>query len=172
MKVVSFHKTKLMRQATEATRIQMMEGGNILNRRGESGQNLPPKLVIDDPTGGTTNALKNHKRKVEQSMAPQPVPEATTEGSDPQDIPAPAVLVEANALDGGVQRKRARIAARVREQKRTGVTLAPAKSKSRSIKDMIQEMNTRKQNGSNRKQDDIPAVSCSRGGQIWGSGVW
>ena len=173
MKVVSYHKTNLMRQATEATRIQMMEGGNLLNRRGEWGQNLPPKLVIEDPTGGNTNAPQNHKRKVQQSLAPQPAPEVTTEGSDPQDPPAPAVLVDASALDGGIQRKRARMDARLKEQKRSGVTLAPAKSRSRSIKEMIQEMNARRQDGTRSKLDGIPtAIATVEGARsgVQGSG--
>ena len=77
MEVVSFHKTNLMRQATEAIRIQMMEGGNILNRRGEWGQNLPPKLVVDDQTGDMINAPKSNKRKVQHNIPTLEVLEPT-----------------------------------------------------------------------------------------------
>ena len=169
MKVVSYHKTNLMRQATEATRIQIMEGGNLLNRRGEWGQNLPPKLVLEDPAGGNTTAPQKHKRKVEQSMTPAPAPEATQEGGDPQDPPAPTVLVDSSALDGGVQRKRARMETRIKEQKMSGIPLAPARSKSRSIKEMIKEMNARKQKQSSRIQVDMTSVTTNVEGA--GSGV-
>ena len=47
MNVVSYPKTALQRQATEAHHITLNENNNLLNRRGEWGQNLPPKLVVE-----------------------------------------------------------------------------------------------------------------------------
>ena len=41
LKAIKFFKANLMRQATEAVLIQEKEGTNLLNRRGEWGQNLP-----------------------------------------------------------------------------------------------------------------------------------
>ena len=51
MKVLKFLKSNLMRKVSEGTRIQEMEGWNLPNRRSEWGQNLPPKLVVDDQIG-------------------------------------------------------------------------------------------------------------------------
>ena len=48
MEIESFHSTPLSRQTQEASLIEEFSGDQILNRRGEWGQNLPPKLAIDD----------------------------------------------------------------------------------------------------------------------------
>ena len=47
MNIVAYPKTALQRQATEAHHITLNENNNLLNRRGEWGQNLPPKLVVE-----------------------------------------------------------------------------------------------------------------------------
>ena len=57
MMVVKFPRSALMRQATEAHMIELNQGNNVLNRRGEWGQNLPPKLVLED-----SNETKSGKR--------------------------------------------------------------------------------------------------------------
>ena len=46
MEVISFPKTTLQRQAMEGHYIGLNEGQNLLNRRGEWGQNLPPKMIV------------------------------------------------------------------------------------------------------------------------------
>ena len=61
IEVKRFLKGNLVRQATEAALIQAEEGNNILNRRGEWGQNLPPRLHIEDTSG--EEAKKPTKRK-------------------------------------------------------------------------------------------------------------
>ena len=48
MKVKSYHARPLQRQCEEAHQIISFKGHKILNRKGEWGQNLPPKLVEDD----------------------------------------------------------------------------------------------------------------------------
>merc|ERR1711954_390134 len=58
MRVVAFTKFNLQRQALEAHHINMNAGNNVLNRRGEWGQNLPPKLVVEgeeEKTGSKRN---------------------------------------------------------------------------------------------------------------------
>ena len=48
MKIEGFYKRPLYRQTREGQLIADFAGGNLLNRRGEWGQNLPPKLEIVD----------------------------------------------------------------------------------------------------------------------------
>ena len=48
MEVKSTHPRPLQRQCMEAHMIQGFKGNTILNRKGEWGQNLPPKLSIAD----------------------------------------------------------------------------------------------------------------------------
>ena len=48
MKVISSQRTPLSRQVEEGHRISSFKGKKILNRSGEWGENLPPKLVVED----------------------------------------------------------------------------------------------------------------------------
>ena len=48
MKVKSIHPKPLQRQTEEAFLIDSFKGHKILNRKGELGQNLPPKLGFQD----------------------------------------------------------------------------------------------------------------------------
>ena len=50
-----------MRQATEAHHIGLNAGNNVLNRKGEWGQNLPPKLVVEGTEEKQTGAKKRSK---------------------------------------------------------------------------------------------------------------
>ena len=52
MKLVGSHKTPLPRQIMEGHLISTFEGHEILNRKGEWGENLPPKLVVEDQRDG------------------------------------------------------------------------------------------------------------------------
>merc|ERR1711954_56169 len=64
MKVSGYQIKPLIRQAEEASKIEEFNGLKYLNRRGEWGQNLPPKLSLEenlDPKTGT-------KRKGLRSM--------------------------------------------------------------------------------------------------------
>ena len=50
MKAVSYTPSPLVRQCMEARMIHDSQK-NLMNRRGEWGQNLPPRLTIEDDTG-------------------------------------------------------------------------------------------------------------------------
>ena len=64
MKIISFEKSNLQRQAGEYQHMQVYAGkGTLLNRRGEWGQNLPPKLVFEEDIHQNGNG----KRGQEQS---------------------------------------------------------------------------------------------------------
>ena len=47
MKITSFQRSNIMRQATEASEIQKYPESQLMNRKGEWGQNLSPKLTIE-----------------------------------------------------------------------------------------------------------------------------
>ena len=49
MKIVGFYKRPLQRRTIEGLLIGEASEGTLMNRRGEWGQNLPPKLEIEDP---------------------------------------------------------------------------------------------------------------------------
>ena len=59
MRISCFPRSTLYRQATEAFQIEQNKANNVLNRRGEWGQNIPPKLVVE---GEEENAPKEKKR--------------------------------------------------------------------------------------------------------------
>ena len=61
MKVLKFIPKPLERQCQEAALIDEYQGMKIMNRRGEWGQNLPPKLTLED------NQAQG-KRKVPKNM--------------------------------------------------------------------------------------------------------
>ena len=66
MSVLKVFDTPLQRQANEGFQIANFKGDVLLNRKGEWGNNLPPKLVIDDSqeTSGTSNIkVKEVNRK-------------------------------------------------------------------------------------------------------------
>ena len=58
MQAIGFRSTPLWRQAEEANEITKHSDKHILNRRGEWGQNLPPKLSLE-----ATEQVKFQKRK-------------------------------------------------------------------------------------------------------------
>ena len=63
-----FPRTTLQRQAGEAHHIELnMSKAKVINRRGEWGQNLPPKLVLEDNS-------KDGKRKTKGRSAKNPRP--------------------------------------------------------------------------------------------------
>ena len=67
MEVLKFVQSNLVRQSTEATKIQEWTGGKLLNRKGEWGQNLPPQLVLEDdqePNESSKDRKKKTKMKV------------------------------------------------------------------------------------------------------------
>ena len=48
MKVTRTHKSPMYRQITEGQMISKFKGDKVLNQKGEWGQNLPPKIVVED----------------------------------------------------------------------------------------------------------------------------
>ena len=154
MKVLTFIKTNIMRQATEAAKIQGLEGGNLLNRRGEWGHNLPPKLVLED-TPGEMFPATGHKRKKAKEM----VPVESTEGdkvqhnqpecSDASRVPRTTIYTE-----DGSRPKKPRLEAKTKVDARP--KLAPTRAASKSVKEMILIMRQKqigKAQGSNQMFD-------------------
>merc|ERR1711954_446786 len=98
MEVKSFHEQPLDRQVEEAELIGSFEG-NLLNRKREWGQNLPPKLSIEGKEGQKT-AAGQVKRKVKQEITKSQESQGTgmsqgqarTEGQEGQEdtVPPPA----------------------------------------------------------------------------------
>ena len=87
MKSQGFPKGNLKRQALEAHKIFLNEGNNLLNRRGEWGQNLPPRLEVDDQRQTIPQARgpgrRKMARKAQEGENPPPTegqvpPETTT----------------------------------------------------------------------------------------------
>ena len=71
----------LLRQATEANQIQRHKKlGMVINRRGEWGQNLPPKLTADPAE--LQDAAKSKKRKTATNPPRNPGPKS--EGANPE----------------------------------------------------------------------------------------
>ena len=67
MKPVTYAASPLVRQCLEARMILDNAHKNLMNRRGEWGQNLPPKLTIEDETGAEPVGAKRRKEQpVEQ----------------------------------------------------------------------------------------------------------
>ena len=63
MEVMTFISMNMQRQTTESVKIQIMSMAcELLNRRGEWGQNLPPKLSIEGSEEQTQQEVKK-KRK-------------------------------------------------------------------------------------------------------------
>ena len=90
MEVLSFPKTTLMRQATEAWEIRKHgRNSKVINRRGEWGQNLPPRLTVEDsdsqstkrkarpqppnPTGSTDRASEDSQSRKRSRREPEDV---------------------------------------------------------------------------------------------------
>ena len=48
MRVTRTHKSPMYRQITEGQMISKFKGDKVLNQKGEWGQNLPPKIVVED----------------------------------------------------------------------------------------------------------------------------
>ena len=112
MEIISYPKTNLQRQAEEAEQILRHESANLLNRRGEWGQNLPPKLSIEDQsqddkgkrkTGprGSDKPKANKRRKCNEAQEevkgthdPPPPPPTSTPSSCPPPIPTGSQRVQ------------------------------------------------------------------------------
>ena len=73
MKVKSVHPGPLQRQCEEAHMIQTFSGDTILNRKGEWGQNLPPRLSIEDETYTAGAHTKRKRRGIIQTQSEEPL---------------------------------------------------------------------------------------------------
>ena len=78
MEVVQYISRNLLRQTTEAMLIgKHSKDSKVVNRRGDWGQNLPPKLTVDEERGDT---LTSQKRKAKSQDPPTPSPPTTSGG--------------------------------------------------------------------------------------------
>ena len=74
MTAICYPKGNLKRQAMEGHIIMCSSTkNNVLNRRGEWGQNLPPKLDIDDQSGAT-KTRKRARRSPNKDTDPKSPP--------------------------------------------------------------------------------------------------
>ena len=71
MEAIGFQSSPLWRQATEAIKIQNQQEKNVLNRRGEWGQNLPPKLSLEPEENGVHKAQERKRKRVSKKNSPQ-----------------------------------------------------------------------------------------------------
>ena len=63
MKVVETFRKPLQRQTYEGLLIGFSKEGTLMNRRGEWGQNLPPKLEVVDPNMDGQSTAKTQKKR-------------------------------------------------------------------------------------------------------------
>ena len=80
MKINKFEHKNLHRQASEGQMITNSKADNLLNGRGDWGQNLPPKLVIEDSgrqipkrKADTVKSVDN-KQRIERGAQSAPPP--------------------------------------------------------------------------------------------------
>ena len=71
MEVIKYVSRNLLRQASEAIEIGKHKEFNVINRRGEWGQNLPPKLTVEDDKEDVQIPTK---RKARAQHAPETRP--------------------------------------------------------------------------------------------------
>ena len=88
MKLVEYSVLPLQRQAKEGHLIGNFKGGILMNRKGEWGQNLPPKLVVDgeeEDTGRKRDRRGNEReeRKEERAGKRCKTEKEKREGQDP-----------------------------------------------------------------------------------------
>ena len=65
MEPLMFPKSPLWRQANEANEIDKHKHLNVINRRGEWGQNLPPKLCVEGQENGPQNRKGRESKDVQ-----------------------------------------------------------------------------------------------------------
>ena len=127
MKIIGTPTSNILRQTGEYQQmVKYSELGNLLNRRGEWGQNLPPKLIIEeDEKGG--------KRSRDQHQAGRPA--CVTPGSTPKERSPPPPPPESK---------------RPRKLKSEGieledrVRLAPKEKKVLTVKEMMKRIAERR----------------------------
>ena len=134
MEIVSYITRNMTRQATESVKIQLMSSTcDLLNRRGEWGQNLPPKLTIDGEDGDYEGKGQKDSRKKKRgegaagTVTSKGDDNGGGEGGRPQSQnPMVQVVQEAP----------------IRKKRRLGPapTIEPPKSRSLSIKEMLLKM--------------------------------
>ena len=69
MKLVEFSPFPLQRQAKEGHLITNFKGDVLMNRKGDWGQNLPPRLIVEgeeERTGGQRTRVQERKKKEEE----------------------------------------------------------------------------------------------------------
>ena len=92
MTITGYQIRPLDRQTEEASKIEEFRGDKILNRRGEWGQNLPPKLSLEDedktnPKRKNPREEKQGKRETENATDETPEPKNSGDEEKPADEP-------------------------------------------------------------------------------------
>ena len=67
MKVTRIHDSALQRQVEEGFSIGNYKGDTLLNRKGEWGNNLPPKLIVEDSTQKRAASPPEQVKQVSQT---------------------------------------------------------------------------------------------------------
>ena len=89
MDAVEYPRGNLQRQAKEAHIIQQNSHKNLLNRKGEWGQNLPPRMTLEDqggPAGGRDGAQAPTVQPLGQDVPGEPQPSRKRPRMDEVDI--------------------------------------------------------------------------------------
>ena len=72
MEALEFPRGNLLRQAKEAHMISRNNHRGVLNRRGEWGQNLPPKFTLEDQSGNLRGRVWAQTHIVQPLGPPSP----------------------------------------------------------------------------------------------------
>ena len=142
MKVSGYKLKPLERQAEEAAKFT---GLKFLNRRGEWGQNLPPKLALEEnlskSQGGKRKPKENKKKSVkptEESTLPDEEKEEKGEIEDPQSKGAEH---QENLALRSPPKKRPNLGGHPKKSGGAKVDIAPPpRSKSLSVKEILNRM--------------------------------
>ena len=79
MSSIGFTSSALLRQSREARLITENSNKNLMNRKREWGQNLPPKLTVEDDFQGQTESVQGQPGR---SKRPREVQEAEVDELD------------------------------------------------------------------------------------------
>ena len=71
MKVLNTHRSPMERQIKEGQLISSYKGDEILNQKGEWGQNLPPRLVVEDGRNGQEKPINPEATQTEKQRGQQ-----------------------------------------------------------------------------------------------------
>ena len=87
MEVLQFTSRNLIRQATEAMQIRKHRNSKVINRKGEWGENLPPKLTIEEDNKVSQPKQKRKARPQDPASQPHSKKGANKSSSEGEDLP-------------------------------------------------------------------------------------